>query len=146
MPKCNATYKNGITFANWTNKPGFESYYHPFPARTDEHTTGAFYINTMQRRRGDDVHAHPDRFFLSARLSAERRGPIPDENFPFELEYGYHFDANLVAEFLRDTAISRGVNAKDEAFLPFDWRRGIGVDAEVQCHLQEWHHFRQLDQ
>lgn len=110
MPKCNATYKNGITFANWTNKPGFKSYYHPFPARTDEHTTGAFYINTMQRRRGDDVHAHPDRFFLSARLSAERRGPIPDENFPFELEYGYHFDANLVAEFLKATAVSRGVS------------------------------------
>ncbi|MGI9221418.1 MAG: tryptophan halogenase family protein, partial [Woeseiaceae bacterium] len=109
MPKCNATYKNGITFANWTNKPGFEHYYHPFPARTDEHTTGAFYINTLLRRRGEDVHAHPDRFFLSARLSEERRGPIPNESFPFEIEYGYHFDANLVAEFLRNKAISKGV-------------------------------------
>jgi len=109
MRKCNATYKNGITFANWSTRPGFESYYHPFPARTDEHTNGAFYFNTMQRRRGEDVYAHPDRFFLSARLAEERRGPIPEENFPFEIEYGYHFDANLVAQFLRDKAVSRGV-------------------------------------
>lgn len=109
MPKCNATYKNGITFADWTNKPGFESYYHPFPARTDEHTTGAFYFNTLQRRHGEDVHAHPDRFFLSARLAEERRGPIPNENFPFALDYGYHFDAHLVAEFLQEKAVLRGV-------------------------------------
>lgn len=109
MPKCNATYKNGITFANWSTKPGFERYYHPFPARTDEHTTSAFYFNTMQRRHGEDVYAHPDRFFLSAKLSEDRLGPKPDENFPFEVEYGYHFDALLVAEFLQDKAIARGV-------------------------------------
>ena len=71
MPKCNATYKNGITFAGWSSKPGFDRYYHPFPARTDEHTVGAFYFNTMQRRHGADVHAHPDRFFLSAKLAEQ---------------------------------------------------------------------------
>lgn len=109
MPKCNATYKNGITFAAWSSKPGYESYYHPFPARTDEHTSGAFYFNTMRRRGGDDVHAHPDRFFLSARLAEERLGPKPNENFPFDVDYGYHFDAHLVAEFLREKAVARGV-------------------------------------
>ena len=110
MPKCNATYKNGITFAGWSSKPGFDRYYHPFPARTDEHTVGAFYFNTMQRRHGADVHAHPDRFFLSAKLAEQRQGPKPNENFPFELEYGYHFDAQLVGEFLKEKAIALGVH------------------------------------
>jgi 2-polyprenyl-6-methoxyphenol hydroxylase-like FAD-dependent oxidoreductase len=30
MPKCNATYKNGISFANWSTRAGFERYFHPF--------------------------------------------------------------------------------------------------------------------
>lgn len=29
MNKCNATYKNGIRFNGWTNKPDFKSYFHP---------------------------------------------------------------------------------------------------------------------
>ena len=30
MPKCNATYKAGISFHGWSERPGFESYFHPF--------------------------------------------------------------------------------------------------------------------
>ena len=30
MPKCNATYKNGISFVNWSTRPGFGQYFHPF--------------------------------------------------------------------------------------------------------------------
>jgi hypothetical protein len=109
MPKCNATYKNGISFVNWSTRPGFGQYFHPFASQIDHHTKTAFYLNTYARRLGVDVHAHPDRFFLSAKLSANRQGPKPDENFPFDVEYGYHFDAGLVGEFLRDKATSRGV-------------------------------------
>ena len=109
MSRCNATYKNGISFVNWSRVPGYHRYYHPFPSRTDEHTLGAFFVNTIERRRGVDVHAHPDRFFLSARLAEQRLGPIPNENFPFAVEYGYHFDAHLVGEFLKEKAITRGV-------------------------------------
>ena len=109
MPRCKATYKNGISFVNWSTVPGFERYYHPFPSRTDEHTTPALYVNTMERRLGVDVHAHPDRFFLSARLAEQRLGPIPNENFPFAVEYGYHFDAHLVGEFLKERATTCGV-------------------------------------
>lgn len=109
MPKCNATYKNGIAFANWSTKPGFERYFHPFASQVDKHTTTGFFFNTIARRRGVDVHAHPDRFFLAARLSANRQGPKPDENFPFIVEYGYHFDAQLVGQYLKEIAKARGV-------------------------------------
>ena len=109
MPKCNATYKNGISFADWSTRPGFERYFHPFASQTDRFTTTAFYFNTLARRQGVDVHVHPDRFHLTALLSEKRFAPIPSENFPFVLDYGYHFDAHLLGEYLKVLATSRGV-------------------------------------
>ncbi len=109
MPRCNATFKNGISFVNWSTRPGFDRYFHPFSTKVDKHTATAFYFNTMARRQGVDVHAHPDRFFLSAKLAGNRQGPKPNENFPFFVEYGYHFDAHLVGEYLKGRAKALGV-------------------------------------
>jgi tryptophan 6-halogenase len=109
MPRCNATYKNGIVFKRWSERPGFESYYHPFTTELDHRTLSDFTYNTRARRTGRDVWAHPDRFFLPAMLSAKRLGPIPDESFPFDVTYGYHFDAYLVGAMLRDHAKALGV-------------------------------------
>lgn len=109
MPPCKATYKNGISFVNWSTKPGFERYFHPFVSQVDTFTTTAFFFNTMARRRGVDVCAHPDRFSLTARLSENRQGPIPDERFPFDNDYGYHFDAQRLGDYLKEVAKSRGV-------------------------------------
>src|SRR5690606_14801801 len=36
MPRCNATYKNGIYFSGWSTIPGYEEYFHPFPAQVDD--------------------------------------------------------------------------------------------------------------
>jgi tryptophan 6-halogenase len=107
MPRCNATYKNGIRFRGWSDRPGYADYFHPFQTALGQHTLPAFVFNTRARRTGRDVWAHPDRFFISARLAAERRGPIPAENFPFDVAYGYHFDAHLVGEFLREHATAK---------------------------------------
>lgn len=109
MPRCNATYKNGITFKGWSDRPGYESYYHPFATELDSRSFDAFTYNTRARRTGRDVWAHPDRYFLPAHLSAKRLGPIPRENFPFDISYGYHFDAVLVGTVLRDHAQTLGV-------------------------------------
>lgn len=109
MPACNATYKNGIAFHGWSDRPGFESYFHPFPGPLDLHTAPAFFDATRRRRHGQDVWAHPDRFFLSSRLAAERLSPIAPEHFPLGPSYGYHFDAHLVGAFLRDHAVGQGV-------------------------------------
>ncbi len=146
MPRCKATYKNGISFANWSTRPGFERYFHPFATKIDKHTATAFYFNTYARRQGVDVHAHPDRFFLSAKLAENRQGPKPDENFPFLVEYGYHFDAHLVGEFLKERAKARGVKhvqakvldvkqtpAGDIASLLTDKEETIDGDFFVDC-------------
>lgn len=109
MPRCNATYKNGISFANWSSAPGFESYFHPFPAQTDDLTVPIFFNNIKARIQGHNANAHPDNYFLETYLTRKNLGPIPAESFPFQMLYGYHFDATLVGQFLAEKAVSRGV-------------------------------------
>jgi flavin-dependent dehydrogenase len=104
MPRCNATYKTGISFSGWSARAGYERYFHPFQTALDVHTAPSFFFHTRARRTGRDVWAHPDRFFVSAKLARDRRGPRPSENFPFQIGYGYHFDATLVGEFLKEHA------------------------------------------
>ncbi len=107
MPACNATYKTGIAFHGWSTRAGFDRYFHPFPTNLDHHTAPHFYFHTRARRTGRDVCAHPDRFFIPARLAAERRAPLAPAHFPFDIGYGYHFDATLVGQFLRDHAVAK---------------------------------------
>ncbi len=107
MPACNATYKSGIRFHGWSDRPGHDSYFHPFGTELDVHTQAAFQLHTRARRAGRDVPAHPDRFFLSETIARRRLCPVPAENFPFAIGYGYHFDAVLVGQFLRKHAVER---------------------------------------
>ena len=109
MAACNATYKLGIRFTGWSERPGFESYFHPFPGPVDLHTEPGFIQNCTLARRGFDVPAHPDQWFLAASLADQCKAPHPAENFPFAPSYGYHFDAHRLGEFLRDWAVGQGV-------------------------------------
>ncbi len=110
MSACNATYKTGIRFNHWSTKPGYASYFHPFNSELDVHTQSAFFYNCDVRRKSVNVYAHPDRFYVNAALAAQHRGPHPQDNFPFKMGYGYHFDSGLLGQFLRDKAKARGVN------------------------------------
>jgi len=131
MPRCNATYKNGISFHGWSAQPGCDSYFHPFPSPIDAHTTPAFHLHNFARRRGADLPTRPDRFFLSAKLAERRLAPLPAENFPFDIAYGYHFDAHLVGQFLRSWAEARGVRCVQARIRKVALRPDGGID-----HLQ----------
>lgn len=109
MPFCNATYKNGIHFKDWSTKPGFQNYFHPFASKIDGFSAPIFIHNSNMRRKGYNTHAHPDRYYLSAKLAQNKLSPINAENFPFDIGYGYHFDANKMAEFLQIHATNVGV-------------------------------------
>ena len=69
MPACNATYKNGISFVDWSTVAGYESYFHPFPTSLDFATFGFLYKYSALRRQGLDLLAHPNRFSLLANLT-----------------------------------------------------------------------------
>ena len=109
MPQCNATYKCGIRFPDWSTAPGHHSYYHPFFSQSDDGPIRAFFQNASLRSRNVDVHAHPDTFFISNFLSNQRRAPLPDAQCGYTSDYAYHFDAALIGSFLKRFAIGRGV-------------------------------------
>jgi len=109
MPACHATYKNGITFKNWSTVPGYTSYFHPFGCTLDTMTYPIFRDHTILRRKGVNVDVSPDRYFLMSKLVQNHMAPKAPANFPFQFDYSYHFDSVLVGQFLRDKAIERGV-------------------------------------
>ena len=109
MAACDATFKLGIRFTGWSERPGFESYFHPFPGPVDLHTEPGFTHNCALARRGFDVAAHPDDWFLATRLAQDGKRPHPAAGFPFPPSYGYHFDAFKLGAFLREWAVARGV-------------------------------------
>ena len=109
MSACDATYKLGIRFTGWSERAEFGSYFHPFPGPVDLHTEPAFIHNVALARRGFDVPAHPDKYFLATRLAEEGKAPQSSKSFPFAPSYGYHFDAYKLGAFLRDWAVERGV-------------------------------------
>ncbi len=112
MAACDATYKLGIRFSRWSERPGFESYFHPFPGPVDLHSEPALIHNCALARRGFDVPAHPDSWFLASLLAETGKGPRAADSFPFAPSYGYHFDAYKLGAFLRAWAVARGVEHK----------------------------------
>src|SRR3979409_1896611 len=100
MPEVNATYKCGITFDKWSTRPGFESYFHPFASMLDNLTLGMFIHNVEARLNGAAGSAHPHRFFIATRLAESCMAPKPSHSFPFDIWYGYHFDAVLLGQYL----------------------------------------------
>lgn len=109
MPVCNATYKCNIRFDGWSDRFGVNSYSHPFTSQPDVFVERAFFTNCLTRRLGLDVETRPQKFFLNSVLAKEGKAPIASENFPFLIEYGYHFDSALLGGFLKKTAKLKGL-------------------------------------
>lgn len=109
MPQCNATYKVSIQFNDWSPKSSNESYQHPFISQLDTFSERRFYVNCYTRRLGLDVETRPEKFLLNGWLASQRKSPITPANFPFEVEYGYHFDSGLLGQFLAKRARAQGV-------------------------------------
>lgn len=109
MPLCNASYKVNIRFAGWSPQSGIESYSHPFISQIDTFTQRAFTVNCRTRRLGLNTHTRPQDFLLNGVLAKQNLAPITPANFPFRMEYGYHFDSYLLGEFLTKHALKSGV-------------------------------------
>ncbi len=108
MPACDATYKLGIRFTGWSQRAGFNRYFHPFPSPVDLHSEPGFLVNAALARRGFSVPALPDPFYLAAYLADAGKGPLASEQFPFAPSYGYHFDSAKLGGVLRDVAVAKG--------------------------------------
>ncbi len=109
MPRCNATYKLGISFDGWSPASGVDRYSHPFISEADAYRQQAFLVNCRTRRLGLDVHTAPGDFLLNGVLARLGKGPQSPPNFPFGMEYGYHFDSGLLGAWLAQRAAAHGV-------------------------------------
>ncbi|MCP2336078.1 tryptophan halogenase family protein [Actinomadura rupiterrae] len=131
MPACNATYKSAVRFNDW-RKPAADgtrhTYYHPFfhvpepPVGMYEkpfHTRfgkgislAHFYV---KRKLEGDTGLRPT--FGDAGMALQRLcelnkapKPLPGSDAPDpRYRYAYHLDAALIAAYLRDLAVGRGV-------------------------------------
>lgn len=110
MPACNATYKTGIRFTDWSTVKGYESYFHAFPSTLDLYTQNSFFYNAQLRAVGIDLSANPGEFYLSAKIAEQNKLPISGDSFPFEVDYAYHFDSGLLGKYLRGVATQQGIN------------------------------------
>jgi flavin-dependent dehydrogenase len=72
----------------------------------DDEAVRAQCTGAVERRRR---YAHPNRFFISSYLAHNHLAPKPNRTFPFDVWYGYHFDAVLLGEYLHKKAVQRGV-------------------------------------
>lgn len=109
VKKTNATFKLGIEFADW-NQLG-ESYIHPFGDYGFEMEGVRFHHfwlrhNALGHKTSvDDYNLQ----ILAARAGKFQR-PIDVPNSPLKsIEYAFHFDATLYAEFMRGYSENRGV-------------------------------------
>lgn len=115
MPACDATYKAGILFDGWTGSREFPAYFHPFFSALDLQPAETFFDNCNARRRGRQCETDPSQFFVAASVAERGLAPVPKHPLPHDVDYGYHFDAARLAEFLRKHAVSRGLcHLRDE--------------------------------
>lgn len=143
MPACHATFKNGISFNDWTEHTSNNRYFHPFPSPFDRQTAGAFLYHCQLRSQGMDVPVNPDEFFLSAKLASLGLSPKPKlGNAQIPLNYAYHFDSAKLGEFLCQRAVSSGVKhvsgemskviqAQDQAISAIQLRTGEKIEADL---------------
>lgn len=109
MPQCNATYKVNIEFAGWSPQSGIDKYSHPFISQVDTFSESHFYLNCLTRRHGLDVNTNPQVFLLNGWLARYNKNPLAAPTFPFDIQYGYHFDSALLGQYLAKRASKLGV-------------------------------------
>jgi len=130
MPKCNAAFKSAVRLNNWRRPfPGTtqHTYYHPFfevpePMVAFERSFHARFGRGLSlahfwlsRRLAGDSSVPAT--FGEAGMSLQRMcelnkspKPLPGSDGPNPgFRYAYHLDAALIAEYLRDLAVGRGV-------------------------------------
>ncbi|WP_020208154.1 tryptophan halogenase family protein [Gilvimarinus chinensis] len=120
MPECDATYKAGIRFPGWSEVSGFESYFHPFFSELDIPTAEPFFEFSKKALRGVGQPVHPDDYFVNQPLAALGLAPVAKDP-SLNIDYGYHFDAVKLGQFLKRNAQNLGVKCVidhvDKVFL-----------------------------
>ncbi|RBL89964.1 tryptophan halogenase family protein [Chitinophaga flava] len=128
MPHCNGSYKMAIKFVDWNAEK--KHFYHPFQRYE---IVDGFHIGEWWLKHKDQLDAFDYSSFMVSALCDNKRAPrfldgrvfdtkvqdlfTPDRAFKknmladlkIQYPYAYHFNAALLANFLRELAIGKGV-------------------------------------
>lgn len=135
MPACQATYKLGIRFVDWAYTPGSSedrAFYHLFgevPEVDGVPLTHYWFRKKLRGCEGSLDHV----IYPAAAICDHHRSPRRLDGETVE-HYAYHFDANLVGNFLRDWAKTRGVKHVQATIVDVftdkrGWVSGVRTDA-----------------
>jgi len=112
MAKCNATFKLAIKFIDWSGVPKNNVFWHPigqwyYTEKTDTKVLHYWLRNNLHER---DKSCFSD-CFETIKICENKKSPklYDTPEFDWKLEYAYHFDAKLLANYLQEKAISLGV-------------------------------------
>jgi hypothetical protein len=128
MPSCNGTYKLGIRFENWTEKPSH--FYHPFQRYevVDGFNLAQWWVKLLRDEQPFDTacftipslckNLKSPRFLdgtvfddkVATYFGTQRPPNTEIVQHTVQYPYGYHFDAALLAQFLKKFAMARGVH------------------------------------
>ncbi len=123
MPKTGGSFKNAVRFVNWNGGGSSDSFYHPFHHQRYNQVDlyGQSYFMDIDGRLPlghfwlrEKLGGRDNRPFAYAcspnsQLCDENKAPRSPEMPNRSLNYAYHFDAALIAGYLRGIAESRGV-------------------------------------
>lgn len=139
MPKCNATFKMGIKFVNWRFGPqeGGDKYYHIFGEMPLLEGFPLSQVWYDLRRRGLekplDYSCHKSTYLCDNFKSPKYR----DGNSA--VHAAYHFDAALVAEFLKEWCVERGVSHVQEHLINAELKESGDIDCVVSDRNTRYH-------
>jgi tryptophan halogenase len=110
MKHCNATYKMGVKFTDWKKSPeeGGGLYYHNFgeiPSFDDVPLTHIWIKKYLE----EDYKVPMDYACFSSLLACDQNKSPNQMDGTQVQHYAYHFDALLLANFLKSWSIARGV-------------------------------------
>ena len=110
---CGATIKNGIKFTNWKNDG--THYYHNFGDMPNAFTSNVYMNYPFMILDAIQQDVHLDQILVSSKASEKNLIKYSSE-FSSDLDlgtYSLHFNAKLLADYLKRIGIERGVNVID---------------------------------
>lgn len=123
IKNCNATIKNGIKFTNWSKN--YDSYFHPFHSKNQASNDYNFLLNSSYIENDTNFshlcasfknHNFKD-YSLIEKISNKFKVPYVQNNQTGQLdpisEIALHFDAKLLANYLKFIGKQRGIIIKE---------------------------------
>lgn len=129
IKKCDASFKQGSKFIGWKNHP--ESfYYHPFSLPIAHDSIDLSQYWATQRDKISFADAVNIQGYLDKKHLAPKQ--LSSDDYAFSANYGYHLDANKIAQFLKKHCCEKlGVNCIIDDVMQVNTKECGDIDSVI---------------